>query len=80
MNVLFMVEAEDVLREYFTKNELFVWELHRDPDGGQPEMWLKVKTRLSVKEARDRLDLFDESYWLAVCNKRGFSVGIDHIK
>lgn len=70
-----MAEAEDVAKAIFPKDSVFTWKLRRDPEGGGPELWLDIGLRnCQALEGIGLMEQFDESYWLAVGNTRGFRV------
>ena len=59
-----LLEAEKVIREYFTDDELFLEVIHDAEDIDFEELIIFIHTNLSPKEALDRLDKIDEEWWI----------------
>jgi len=59
-----LLEAEKVIREYFTDEELFLEVIHDAEDIDFEELIIFIHTNLSPKEALDRLDKIDEEWWI----------------
>ena len=59
-----LLEAHDKIKNYFPSETLFL-EMVADPDETyEKELIIYISTTLEPKDAIERLDLFDESWWL----------------
>lgn len=57
-------EAYERIREYFPASEIFI-EVIADPEAsGEKELVVSIVTDMSPREAIERLDAFDDDWWL----------------
>lgn len=62
-------EAYGRIREYFPDSEIFI-EVVADPEtSGENELVVSIATDLSPREAIERLDAFDEDWWLEASDR-----------